>query len=132
MEHWERWIPINGVPSKLYNDTFIYSKDGILLEFSDEENKRKFVVKFEDGVLSYRNTDEGALLKTLNYLDQQYGTDFYSEWTLFKVTNSEYISWFLHESSGIYEPNQVVHYVFFTPNDVIEILTTYTPSVVIR
>ncbi|PLR81430.1 hypothetical protein CVD25_20300 [Bacillus canaveralius] len=132
MEHWERWIPINGVPSKLYNDTFIDSKEGIILEFSDEKNKKKFVVKFEDGVLSYRNTDEGSLLKKLNYLDQQYGTDFYSEWTLFKVTNSEYINWFLDECSGIYEPNQVEHYVFFTPNDIIEILTTYTPSVVIR
>ncbi|MHC8514730.1 hypothetical protein [Sporosarcina sp. ITBMC105] len=132
MEHWERWTPINGVPSKLYNDTFIDSKEGIILEFSDKKDKNKFVVKFEDGVLSYRNTDEGSLLKKLNYLDQQYGTDFYSEWTLFKVTNSEYINWFLDECSGIYEQNQVEHYVFFTPNDIIEILTTYTPSVVIR
>ena len=132
MEHWERWTPINGVPSKLYNDTFIDSKEGIILEFSDEKDKKKFVVKFEDGVLSYRNTDEGSILKKLNYLDQQYGTDFYSEWTLFKVTNTEYINWLLDECSGIYEQNQVEHYVFFTPNDIIEILTTYTPSVVIR
>lgn len=132
MEHWERWIPINGLPSKLYNDAFIDSKEGIILEFSDEKDKKKIVVKFEDGVLSYRNTDEGSLLKKLNYLEQQYGTDFYSEWTLFKITNSEYINWFLDESSGIYEPNQVEHYVFFTPNDIIEILTTYTPSVIIR
>ncbi|HHY71641.1 MAG TPA: hypothetical protein GX497_00130 [Bacillus bacterium] len=132
MEHWERWIPINGLPSKLYNDTFIDNKEGIILEFSDEKDKSKIVVKFEEGVLSYRNTDEGSLLKKLNYLDQQYGTDFYSEWTLFKVKNSEYIKWFLEESSGIYEPNQLEHYVFLTPNDVIEILTTYTPSIVIK
>lgn len=47
------------------------------------------VVKFEKGVLSYRNTDEGSLLRKLNYLEQQYGSDFYSEWTLFKVINSD-------------------------------------------
>ncbi|KXG10247.1 hypothetical protein AT864_00838 [Anoxybacillus sp. P3H1B] len=132
MEHWERWIPINGLPSKLHNDTFVDNKEGIILEFSDEKDKKKIVVKFEEGVLSYRNTDEGSLLKKLNYLDQQYGTDFYSNWTLFKVKNSEYIKWFLEESSGIYEPNQLEHYVFLTPNDVIEILATYTPSIVVK
>jgi|UPI0007C5D92F hypothetical protein len=132
LEHWERWVPTNGLPSRLYNDTFIDNKESIVLEFSDEKDKKKIIVKFEEGVLSYRNTDEGSLLRKLNYLDQQYGTDFYSEWTLFKVINSEYINWFLDESSGIYEPNQLKHYVFLTPNDVIEILTTYTPSVVIK
>lgn len=132
MEHWERWIPINVLPSTLYNDTFIDTKAGTILEFSDQEEKQKIVITFGDGVLSFRNTDEGSLLKKLSYLDNQYGTDFYSEWTLFKVKNSEYISWFLEESSGIYEPNQVVHYVFLTPNDVIEILSTYTPNIVIK
>ena len=48
------------------------------------------------------------------------------------MKNSEYLSWFLEESSGIYESNKVEHYVFFTPNDVIEILSTYTPSVIIE
>ncbi|MCG3089818.1 hypothetical protein [Sporosarcina cyprini] len=132
MERWERWIPIFGLPPRLFNDSFLDSKEGIILEFSDENNQKKVEFKFEDGVLAYRNIDEGSLLKRLNYLDQHYGVDFYSEWTLFKVTNSEFMNWFLDESSGIYEPNQLIHYVFFTPNDVIEILTTYTPSVVIN
>ncbi|BAD63734.1 hypothetical protein ABC1196 [Shouchella clausii KSM-K16] len=89
LEHWERWVPTNGIPSRLYNDTFIDNKEGIVLEFSDEKDKKKMVVKFEKGVLSYRNTDEGSLLRKLNYLEQQYGSDFYSEWTLFKVINSD-------------------------------------------
>ncbi|WP_245831722.1 hypothetical protein [Oceanobacillus senegalensis] len=76
MEHWERWIPINGLPLKLYNDTFIDNKEGIIVGFSDEKEKLKVVVKFEEGVLSYRNTDEGSLLKRLNDIDQQYGTAF--------------------------------------------------------
>ncbi|MER2172572.1 MAG: hypothetical protein ABS938_18300 [Psychrobacillus psychrodurans] len=132
MEHWEKWIPINGLPSKLYNDTLIDNKEGIILDFSDEKNKNKTVVNFEEGVLSYRNTDEGSLLKKLDYLEKQYGTDFYANWTFFKIKNSEYINWFLEESSGIYELNQIEHYVFLTPNDVIEILTTYAPSITIN
>lgn len=132
LEHWERWIPISGLPSKLYNDTFIDDKEGITLEFSDEKEKYKVIFTFEDGVLSYRNTDEGSLLKKISYLDQHYDTDFYSEWSLFKIKDSEYMKWFLEECSGIYEPNELEHYVFLTPNDVIEILTTYTPSIVMK
>ncbi|EIT87460.1 hypothetical protein A374_00130 [Fictibacillus macauensis ZFHKF-1] len=132
MELWERWIPIKGLTSRLYNDSFIDNKEGIILEFSDEEDKKKIVFTFEEGVLSYRNTDEGSLLKKLNELEQQYDTEFYSEWTLFKIKNSEYLKWFLEESSGIYEPDQIEHYVFLTPNDVIEILATCTPGIVER
>ncbi|MBB4823292.1 hypothetical protein HNO89_000512 [Sporosarcina luteola] len=132
MEHWNKWKPINGMPSKLYNDALIDNKEGITLEFSDEDHKKKIFVTFEHGVLSYRNTDEGSLLKRLDYLDQQYGTNFYSECTLFKVEDSDYMDWFLDESLGIYERSQLEHYVFLTLNDVIEILTTYPPCVVMK
>jgi hypothetical protein len=129
LEHWERWKPLKDLPSTLYNDALIDNREGFILEFSNDMNDKKYVVKFEDGVVSYRNSDEGSLLKTLHYLDQQYGTDFYSEWTLFVVRNSAYKQWFLEESSGVFEPDQLQHYVFFTPHDVIEVLTTYPPSI---
>ncbi|TCS93246.1 hypothetical protein [Hazenella coriacea] len=92
---------------------------------------KKIVFKFEEGVLSYRNTDEGSLIKKLYYLDQHYDTAFYSEWTLFKVKHSDYLGWFLEDSSGIYESNKVEHYVFITPNEVIEIISANLPQVII-
>jgi hypothetical protein len=132
MEQWERWVPLDDIPSTIYNDMFLDGKDGVILEFSDENCERKVVVNFEGGVLSYRNTDEGSLLETLNYLDQHYGTDFYSNWSLFKVKNSEYLNWFHKESCGIYESEEVEHYVFLTPNDVIEILSISPPSITVK
>ncbi len=132
MEQWERWLPLNGLPPQLYNESFIDNKEGVILEFSDESEKRTITVTFDKGVLSYRNTDEGSLIKKLSQLDDQYGVEFYSEWTLFKVRNSSYIDWFLDESSGVYKQDQIVHYVFLTPDDVIEILSSYEPSVMMK
>ncbi|ASS89275.1 hypothetical protein ACTHHL_06005 [Aeribacillus composti] len=132
MEQWKRWIPLDDIPSTIYNDMLLDGKDGVILEFSDENGEKKVVVNFKEGVLSYRNTDEGSLLETLNYLDQYYGTDFYSDWSLFKVKNSEYLKWFHKESCGIYESREVEHYVFLTSNDVIEILSIYPPSITVK
>lgn len=38
---------------------------------ADKRITIKIVVKFEKGVLSYRNTDEGSLLQKLAYLNSQ-------------------------------------------------------------
>lgn len=94
MEHWERWEPLSGIPTKLYNDSLVDSEDGFIMEFSDENFEKRVIVRFEEGVLSYRNTDEGSLLKTWYKLDRQYNGSFYSNWSLFKVKNSKYLKWF--------------------------------------
>ncbi|RXS91006.1 hypothetical protein [Geobacillus sp. PK12] len=132
MEQWERWEPITGIPPAIYNDMLLDSKEGIVLKFSDESHKREVIIIFEEGVLSYRNTDEGSLLKMLTYLDQYYGTNFYRNWPLFKVKNSTYLKWFHEESCGIYESRNVEHYVILTPNDVIEVLSTHPPNIVVK
>lgn len=132
MEYWEKWIPIRGLPSTLYNDSLIDNSDGITLEFSDENEQNKIIVKFDGCVLSYRNTDEGSLGKIFKFLDKQYGTDFYANWTFFKVKNSEYINWFHEVSLGMYKSEPIEHYVFLTPDDVIEILSTDSPIIEIK
>ena len=129
MEIWERWEPVSGIPAKLYNDSFLDHREGILLEFSDENYEQKVIVRFENGVLSDRNTDGGSLLKTWHQLDEQYRDPFYSKWPMFKVKNSAYLKWFYEQSMGIYEQQKVEHYVFITPDDVIEILSAYSPKV---
>lgn len=132
MELWERWEPVSGIPEELYNESLTDNEDGLIMEFSDKNFEKKVIVRFKDGVLSYRNTDEGSLLKTWSKLDQQYNGSFYSNWTLFKVKNSGYLKWFLEESMGIYEHEKVEHYVFVTPDDVIEVLSAYPPKVLLE
>lgn len=129
MELWERWEPVSGIPQKLYNDSLTDNEDGLIMEFSDSNLEKKVIVQFEEGVLSYRNTDEGSLVKTWSELDRQHRESLYGDWTLFKVKNSGYLKWFLEESMGIYKHEKVEHYVFATPDDVIEVLSAYPPKV---
>ncbi len=133
MTKWKKWMPMDGIPSTMYMESLVDDREGVVLSLKDDRSdKKKLTVNFEGGVLSYKNTDEGSLLGMLHYLDQHYGADFYSNWTLFEVENSEYIDWFLRESSGIYSKEKIKHYVFLTSDDVIEILSTYPPKVTLQ
>lgn len=134
MGQWEKWIPIDKVPQEIYLDSFVDDgNEGIIMTFiSCEDGEKKVLVQFEGHVLSYRNTDEGSLLKTWEFLGHHYGVDFHSRWPFFKVKNSEYLNWFLKESCGIYDLREVQHYVFLTPDDIVEVLSLDAPSVVIE
>jgi hypothetical protein len=129
MEQWEKWCPVIGIPKRIYKESLFDNESGLIITFKAEDNQKKLIVNFDGIVVSYRNTDEGALIKTLDYLDKNYGQLFYSEWSLFKVQNSTYIQWLKEESLGIYESQEIYHYVFYTPDEAIEVLATYTPIV---
>lgn len=131
-ENWKSWNPIQDLPKEIYNDSLIDDTEGLVIIFSDKDNKNRIIVKFENLVLSYRNTDEGSLLKMLNYLNREYGDSFYIGLPFFIVDNSEYIKWFLDQSSGIYQKQDVKHFVFVTPHDVIEVLSKYEPEIFIE
>ena len=79
MERWKKWIPIDDLPQTIYNEHILDNSEGITLLFSDVIGNKNIEVFFDGGVLSYRNTDEGSLFKTLSFLEETYGTDFYSE-----------------------------------------------------
>ena len=128
-ERWKKWMPVKGLPPKMYNNLLVDGEEGVILNFSDENDTKRIIVKFDGNVLSYRNTDEGLLMKMLIFLDENYGSSFYGNWSIFKAANTAYINWFLEESSGIYKPDEIHHYIFLTPHDVIEVLSTDIPSI---
>lgn len=128
-EEWAKWEPLEGVPSKMYIEKLVDDKNGTLLVFKSEDENDTLEVLFEDSILSLRSTDEGRRLKTINFLEEKYGTDFYTKWTFFKVTNSSYVEWFNQETYDMYATYNIGHYVFLTPDDIVEILSTYEPNV---
>jgi hypothetical protein len=132
MEEWESWIPQQGLSGNLYNEKILDCKEGLILEFRDEDFERKIIFTFDGIILSYRVTDEGCLLKRLYSLLDRYGDSFFSKGSLFKVKNSDYLKWFLEESRGIYTQSDVEHYVFYTPDEAIEVLSTYEPTINIQ
>lgn len=129
MEEWTKWEPLEGISSKMHIEKLVDDKNGTVLLFKHENENITLKVVFEHSTLSLRSTDEGRRLKTINFLDEKYGTEFYTKWTFFRVNNSNYVEWFNQETYNMYDAYNIVHYVFLTPDDVIEILSTYEPIV---
>src|SRR5699024_6842317 len=128
-ERWKKWMPVKGLPPKMYNNLLVDGEEGVILNFSDENDTKRIIVKFDGNVLSYRNTDEGSLMKMLIFLDENYGSSLYYNWSIFKATNTAYINWFLEESFGIYKAAEIHHYIFLTPLDVMKVLYSYIRSI---
>ncbi|HMM19099.1 MAG TPA: hypothetical protein PKA10_00075 [Selenomonadales bacterium] len=127
-DEWIKWIPWEGLPSKMYLERFVDDKSGISFLMTGKDGSQIQIV-FDGSVLSYRNTDEGRRLKTINFLEQKYGKEFYATWSMFKVVKSEYLEWFGQETYNMYNDYSIVHYVFLTCNDILEVLSTYEPQI---
>ena len=129
-EQWTRWEPTQGLSAKYYIDNI--SNDikefNILLSESKNENI-KILISFDHSVDAYRSTYESFRQKTLAFLDEEYGTQFYSDWTFFKVSNSTYLKWLSEQSYGITNSISPTHFVIYAMNFVLDIAATYEPKV---
>lgn len=129
-EQWAKWEPIKGLSSKYYIDSISDNIKEFRVILSDtQDEKKKVHVVFENSVDAYRSTDESFRLDMLYSIDKQYGTKFYAEWTFFKVTNSQYLTWISEQSFGITNNLHFIHFSFLAVDSVLDILTTYEPKV---
>lgn len=78
-----------------------------------------------DPVLAYRGIDEGDLI-SYERLDED---DQLGRWGFFIVGSSSYIEWFHRTSQGVHEEESIMHYAIYTPNDCLDILSSYPPEV---
>lgn len=118
----EKWIPIDNLPETLYLEAIYDDYEGFRLLLKGDAKQDKVLRITFDPALSYRNTDEGDLLKTID--EQDFGG-----WSLYVASNSDYLRWFHKESHGIHEGVDIVHYAIYTPNDCLDILSAYLPKV---
>jgi hypothetical protein len=132
----EKWIiwdsQIENFPDKIYLDNLTDNKDGLVLNFSNEDGDKTIKIIFEDSVMSYRNNDESYMLRTINYVSEVYGSSFMKKNSIFIVENSPYIEWFNSESYDIYKDYDLRHFVFMTPNDIVEVISTYPPKITLN
>ncbi len=99
IEQWFKWKPVKNLSSKYYIESITDGIEGFIIVLSDaSDEKKKVKVVFEDSVHAYRSTDESFRQNTIDALDEIYGTLFYSEWTLFKIVDSEYMQWLSGQS----------------------------------
>jgi hypothetical protein len=129
-EMWERWEPTTEISNKYYVDSIIDNIQGLRIILSDAEiEDSKIEIVFDNSVHAYRSTDESYRQKILNYIDEKYGTEFYSEWSLFKVVNSEYLEWIYNQSFGIAELEELYHFSIIAVDSIIDILAAYEPII---
>ena len=128
-EQWTRWEPISGLAAKHYIESMFDGIDGfkIVLSGADDETKRVQIV-FKDSVLAYRSTYEGFKVNIFSDLSKRYGTNFYAQWSFFKVNNSNYLQWVL-EQAGTTDSLSCMHFCVFSSEAIVDIIATYEPIV---
>lgn len=128
-EQWIRWMPEKDISGIINLETLIIDNNGLKLILKNEDNGSFIQILFESLVLSLRCTDEGRRIKTLNDLGKKYGAEFWGKWKFFKVIDSDYVRWHNIETYDIYAEYDINHYVIFTTDDIIEVLTDCDPVV---
>lgn len=121
---YNKWEPVNNLPRTLYLEGLHDDHEGFrLLLRGDDPIGRVLRISF-DPALSYRNTDEGDLLKSVPQISEM-------QWPLLTVENSSYLEWYHEESLGIQKakPRKVLHYLIVTPADCVEVLAANPPIV---
>lgn len=127
-EKWIRWEPVSGL-SKKYHSKLISNSysGGFVINLADESDKR-ISIKFSGSVISYRVTSESHIFNTLTFLENNYESKFYSEWTFFKIENSEYLEW-MKKQLIIEDYIPLTHLCILADDLMLDFITTYEPEV---
>jgi hypothetical protein len=135
-EQWLRWQPLEQLYANYCLDTMVDSDMGLTIELSpytpyEEATKRHRIrIFFEGVVFGYRITDKEKRSKTICYLTDHYGADFYKEWTFFAVENSTYKEWMSTEYYGSWDKvGTVKQYTVMCDHSIIDIITMHEPIV---
>lgn len=129
-ELWERWEPCIGLGAKQYVE---YIQDDMnifkIRLYETYHSTERIDILFNDQVYAYRRTDETLRARILLFLDAKYGNLWYANWSLFAVTNSNYIDWLSKESCTISDHMLLQHFAIVAGDSLVDIATTYEPQV---
>ncbi|MDS0526758.1 hypothetical protein NNC19_13785 [Clostridium sp. SHJSY1] len=134
MQVWEKYYEECSMPQRFELEALVNDKNGLKLRLSDYESDNKFVdIIFKDGPVAYRCLDEVEYLKTMNYLNNTYESEYFEDCKIFKVKNSEFMEWIKNESFETFdcESKGCEQYVIFTVKEVIEVITCSKPELLI-
>lgn len=112
------WKPLDEIEGRFYLKRLEDNTINLTIVLENEVADRILKLTF-DSALSYRNIDEGDLLKSSQEGDHG---------GFFIITDSSYLKWFHRESLGIREDENICHYGIYTPNDCIDILALHPPK----
>lgn len=129
-EQWTRWEPIPNLSKSYCIESIHDSLQGFKIVLSNENAKNKSIeIMFEDSVYAYASTDDTSVGTIINQLYLEYGTAFYRDWTLFKVSNSNYIQRLSEQSYDIISSRPLIHFSFITIDSILDVISDYEPKI---
>ena len=127
MEQWARWEPINELSGKYSINSLIISEEKLVIQLSDHDNIKKIEIIFNSGIDGYRYTNESFCFKIFGDLSQKYGTEFYKNWSFFKV-NQFRIYQMDFRKIYTWANQHFIHFCIFGNDEVIDIVASYEPD----
>lgn len=121
-EIFKKWAPTSDQFNGLEFDFILENKEGLVIEFVDLDCVKRFRFHFKKN-FSHRSTDN------ISRLSASTNPTYSEQWMLYLVEESEYISWLCEQSLHCREAESFVHYLFFTEDDVIDVLALEAPIV---
>lgn len=124
------WEPIENLADSFHIYSIYNDHDGfkvILVEYDDET--KKVLIEFR-GISAYRVTKELIAMHILDgYTTEPFKNGESRPWSLFTLTNSEYLKWASDQSDTVSEELGLVHYCIWTKDKVFEVLSWVVPQV---
>jgi len=101
----------------------------ILKSFSNDSTALQII--FDSYVESYRKTATACRTSTQTALQKALGDTLMHSCIIFKVENSSYESWMIYEAGGITQKGELCHFMIFTNNYVVDVLSSKAPTIVL-
>jgi len=130
-ENWIKWNPSNIPEGEFIVTEFIQDKDGAKIVLDDGNSVVEILF---DGITPIvRTSIEGIRMRTWGEVQQKYNDKyFFRNWFFYKVENSKLTKWAEEESCGFYVSEQLTHYCIVTCEEIIDVLSTFEPSIIIK
>jgi hypothetical protein len=129
-EKWTQWKPLVDAANKYYIESISIKVDEFKILLVDAVgDSPKVSIFFPHFINNFRINDEGFRLLTIAYLNKNYEGNFYSEWTFFKIENSEYLKWISEQSYGISDDCRLVHFCILTDDEIFDFVASSEPKV---
>ena len=129
MENWTHWKPTTNVSGRFIIISLILTYDDLTIELSAEDNDTKIKIIFHGNIDAYRCTNESFCSLIFNDLSKKYGDAFYSNWSFFQITNSEYAKSLSEKSGGWSDEFTFRHFCIIGDDEVVDILARYEPEI---
>ncbi len=120
----------NDIPIGNYELESLVQKNGsLLLTFLSDQYKVSINYGYQ--YIMYRGSDEGDRLRSINHYLEEKKEGYFKGKLMFMVTNSDFIEWVKNETYGMYENNEMHHYMFVTSEDIIEVVARGFPTITV-